>query len=125
MQSWTEMDEFRCVDLQDTFIYSWAVADGALTFEVLVSLWPGHPRYEEPANSHYTCFRKGSLKFFELASIDGLAKMTEVSQSLDLDGTVDYGCFYFLGYDGNERYVVSGDFGEVKLRCAGMEFRIY
>lgn len=51
--------------------------------------------------------------------------MTEVPHAIDLDDTVDYGCFDFLGFEGSGRYVVVGEFGEVKLRCAKTKFRIY
>lgn len=125
MQSWEEMDAFQCVDLTDTFVFSWVVSERTLTFEVLASLWPGHPHYEVPPSSDYTCYRKAKLEFLGLTRIDEIAEMSDVTEAIDADGTNDYGCFDFLGHDGKNGYLVVGEFGEINLVCTELRFQIY
>jgi len=57
MVDWYDMEEFRGVDLNDSWVLSWEETEDNLVFQIEASLWPGHPKYTEPPKSDWTCYR--------------------------------------------------------------------
>lgn len=122
MLNWPDMREFRHVDLNDTFVLSWAVTDDALVFTVEASLWPGHPLYTTPPKADWTCYRKASLSFPGLTQVEGLCSMAESASTTDPDGSIDYGTIDALQKNDDGSYHVSGDFGKVTIYSDALDF---
>lgn len=115
MRSWEEMAAFRHVLVTDCFVLSWAQRDGGIVFEILASLWPGHPLYAPPPPADWTCYREATLRFPNAARVDGLRSMAETPCSTDPDGSVDYGSIDSLWQADDGSYRLDGDFGDVTI----------
>jgi hypothetical protein len=113
---WRENPCFNGISLEDTWIEGWHYDPQVqrLVFDVEFSLWPGHPKYEEPWPNEWTCYKRGRLIFEGVRSLTGLEDQGSVRPALDADDKVDYGNFDALNVDGHA-YEVVGNFGDVRL----------
>jgi hypothetical protein len=105
------------IDLADSWVLGWKERSGVLEFSVEFSLWPESPHYLEPKKDEFTCYRHGILRFEGVTAIDGLRKEEAATFSTDPDGSKDFGNIQsFEDHDDSVR--MSGDFGEVLVRCS-------
>ena len=117
---------FDWVDLEDSWVLGWHL-DAAwhqLIFDLEASLWPGHEYYVPPSPEEHTCYKRARLIFERVASIEGLSPMDAVKPNIDPDGSIDYGNIEGLHQAGEGIYKFGGDFGEVKVKCAGVHLEI-
>ncbi|MCY7375258.1 MAG: hypothetical protein LH472_04720 [Pyrinomonadaceae bacterium] len=117
---------FDGVDLEDSFILGWYFdfAVKKLVFDLEVSLWQGNKYYTPPVNGEYTCYKRGTLVFDDVQSIDGLLPMDSVKHTNDIDGSIDYGNVESLRCESDDTYKVDGDFGEVSVHCRDVRLEI-
>jgi len=66
---WTQIELFKGIDLNDSFILSWVHEDDQLTFDLEASIWPESKYYTTPKEDEYTCYRKATLSFKGFDSI--------------------------------------------------------
>jgi hypothetical protein len=120
-----EMDQFRGVDLEDSWIINWYFDKNkkSLVINLEASLWPESPYYEAPKPGEYTCYKKSLLIFESVESVEGLALVSEVKGNQDLDGSVDYGNIYGLRKDENT-FRFETDFAEIAVKCGSLMFFI-
>jgi hypothetical protein len=88
---WTEMGCFRGIDLNDSFVLSWAHGERDLSFVLEASIWPESEYYQTPKAGEYTCYRPAVLRFTNCKRISGLLEMEEARASTDASGEIDYG----------------------------------
>lgn len=120
---WREMECFRGIDLNDSFVLSWKVEKRRLCFVLEASIWPGSEHYQPPEKKEYTCYRPATLYFRDCDSVSGLNAMSEVRPSVDTNGEVDYGNIDSLtqipgGFE------ILGDFGNVLVKGGQLDFRV-
>ena len=124
MINYDEIEEFKGIDLQDSFVLGWKVEDGDIVFQLEFSLWEDHPEYEKPKPGEYTCYKKGSLIFKSVTNLVGLKLLEDIRPSIDLDGSKDYGEIESLFFEKSGLVHISGEFGVVTFYCQGFEVRI-
>ncbi|MCY7375983.1 MAG: hypothetical protein LH472_08430 [Pyrinomonadaceae bacterium] len=117
---------FDGVDLEDSPVLGWRFdsAVDQLVFDLVVSLWQGHQHYAPPLLGEYTCYKRGSLIFDFVTSINGLLPMNAVKYTTDPDGSIDYGYIEGLRYSNDNKYNFEGDFGEVSVQCQDVCLKI-
>ena len=113
--NWREMEIFRYVDLEDSFILRWERSDTSFTLWLEFSLWPGHAAYQTPLQNEYTCYKRGRLTFPHVTMLGGLIPMKCARRTQDTDGSFDYGSIDNLMMGEGGRVHLSGEFGNVIL----------
>jgi len=121
--NWTDMDVFRGVDLNDSFILNWFHAQGSFFIELEASLWPESKYYSAPVNDEYTCYKKASISFQNIQSIEGLTPVNAVTPTIDIDGSADYGNIDSLT-SSSSKFYVSGNFGNVVINGGEVTFKV-
>ena len=111
MRDWTAIPSFDGLDLTESFISSWEHREGLLQFEVDFVLTKVHPKFRPPVAGEWACFRRGSLIFPNVSSLEGLPKMSSVRPAVDATGANDYGHFDSFTESAPGRFDVTGDFG--------------
>lgn len=117
---------FDYVDLEDSCLLGWHFDPvlNQLIFDLDVSLWRGHEHYAPPLLGEYTCYKRGTLIFDFVTSINGLLPMNVVKYTIDPDGSIDYGYIEGLRYSCDDKYNFEGDFGEVIVQCQDVRLKI-
>jgi hypothetical protein len=121
---WRNLEEFKGIDLNDSFILSWEQSTEKLTFELIISIWPESEFYTKPHPDEYTCYRKGTLSFTGIESLVGLASMESTRYSTDPDGSIDYGNIDSL-VKSERGFNLGGEFGEVTVGGGKLHFEIH
>ena len=98
---WNQIELFKGIDLNDSFVLNWVHENDHLSFELEASIWPESEYYSKPKDGEYTCYRKATLLFLNLENINGLKPIEHTPSSKDLDGTIDYGNIDTLCTTGN------------------------
>ncbi|MGH1451356.1 MAG: hypothetical protein ACRBBM_18280 [Pseudomonadaceae bacterium] len=111
---WREIDLFRGIDLNDSFVLGWHYEGDRLVFNLEVSVWPESKYYYAPKDGEYTCYRKGNLIFEGVKSVRGLLSMAEANRSTDATGECDYGNIDTLLIQSESAQII-GDFGSVEI----------
>jgi hypothetical protein len=111
MRDWTRITTFDGLDPTESFILSWEHREGLLRFEVDFVLTKEHPKFRPAAEGEWACFRRGSLIFPNVRSLEGLPEMLAVRPAVDATGANDYGHFDSFTESGPDRFDVTGDFG--------------
>ncbi|AUD77728.1 hypothetical protein CW740_00145 [Kangiella profundi] len=84
--NWTELEIFKGIDLNDSFVLGCSQSEGRLSFDLEASIWPESKFYTEPKKNEYTCYKKAFLSFVGVDSIQGLKPIEAVASSTDPDG---------------------------------------
>lgn len=93
---WTELSEFKGIDLNDSFVLSWEQSADKVEFNIEASVWPQSAHYSKPKPNEHTCYRKATLTFSGAKEVNGLLPMKVLKPTIDPDGTSDYGSIYSL-----------------------------
>lgn len=122
---WRDLNEFRHVDLAESFVLGWQLDSHTLCVDLDLHLEPGHAFYETPRPAEKVCIRPAILEFPHCESLyrpdDGAgADMGALVAGLGIgkiDGLVVYddGVFELSGKFGT----VVIDAGRPVLRLAG------
>ena len=121
--NWTELEIFKGIDLNDSFVLGWSKGEDRLSFELEASIWPESKFYTEPKENEYTCYRKAFLSFVGIDSIQGLKPINTVATSTDPDGTIDYGNIDSLSIT-SSGFEVEGNFGSVTIKGGELNFEV-
>jgi hypothetical protein len=121
---WQELEIFKGIDLNDSFILNWKHGKDFLTFEIEASIWPESQFYIEPKLNEYTCYRKATLSFINIESLIGLKLLVESPSFIDADGSVDYGNIDSLQLT-SDGFSIQGDFGSVHIKGGAIEFEVH
>ncbi|MDT0581713.1 hypothetical protein [Brumicola blandensis] len=118
------MNSMEGIDLQDSFVLDWSESNSELVFQIEASVWPGSKHYVEPKESEHTCYKKASIRFFDFDSISGLKSKSEVVQSSDASGELDYG--NIDSFSATSRgFLLDGDFGNVLVTGGKVVFTVH
>ena len=112
---YNQFSGFENVYLEDSYLLDIQINPSSIEFSLLVVLNEQHLLYSPPVSDEQYCFRKGILRFPNVAQIRWLEK--SMTPYTDATGTVDYGNidnFYLAG----EYYYVSGDWGSLEIKSS-------
>ncbi|MDO3638559.1 hypothetical protein [Mycolicibacterium arseniciresistens] len=116
MSHYAEMPGLSALYLEDSYLLDIVEAAGRLTFWMSAVLAPEHPAYHDPLPGEQYCYAHGALVFSDVAHTDWLERSTR--RYVDATGETDLGNIDSLtSADGT--YEVTGDWGRVRVRCAG------
>ena len=121
--NWNEIEIFKGIDLNDSFVLSWSRRTNELIFEVEASIWPESKYYEKPKEDEYTCYKPARLSFKNIKQIDGLLDMSQVTPSTDASREKDYGNIDAL-QENSGGFFIEGNFGSISIVGGEMNFEI-
>jgi len=99
--------------LEDSYVLAIDEGVNSLVFELEAVLTEKHSKYEKPRDGEQYCYRRVSLRFLNIDSLEWLDRKLLVFS--DSSGESDYGNIdSFTGGDG--WYALSGDWGRVVVR---------
>ena len=115
---------FKGIDLNDSFVLSWAHENNQLTFALEASIWPESEFYSKHKEGEFTCYRKATLRLANVKSINGLKNIDSVTPTKDPDGSIDYGnietfCQTRTGFK------LSGEFGSLSIKGGELTFEVH
>ncbi|MBU6953255.1 hypothetical protein [Hahella sp. HN01] len=121
---WSQIEIFKGIDLNDSFVLNWDQDGDSLVFDLDASIWPESEYYSKPVEGEYACYRKATLIFTNVKNISGLRNIESVIPTIDPDGSIDYGeietfCLTSSGFK------LSGDFGLVTIQGGEFTFEIH
>ncbi len=121
---WTELEKFRGIDLNDSFVLGWRHEGQSVIFELEASIWPESEHYLPPKPDEYTCYRRATLSFKNVFECTGLMPMSLAPKYTDANGEVDFGNIDSLQILRNG-FNVEGDFGVVHIKGDKLDFEIH
>jgi hypothetical protein len=122
--NWTELEIFKGINLNDSFVLSWSLERSRLSIYIEASIWPESKYYSKPKKNEYTCYKKAVLSFVGVESIEGLKPIDTVHSTTDLDGTIDYGNIDSL-LKTSSGFEIEGDFGSVRIKGGELKFEVH
>jgi hypothetical protein len=109
---WTELREFKAVDLGQSYVLSWRIEAGSLLIDVDLCLCTDHIFYEEPRPAERACYRPALIDFPHCESATdspGVVRLTDSIRRLRP------GKIKGLRRTGEGRYEITGEFGRVAI----------
>lgn len=116
-------DPLYGVMVDDTWVTGWTLQQDILIVDCIFSLWSGNPYYEEPKVGEWTCYKEGQLILHRPQISEGIFSMEEVEQTVDMDGSVDYGSLDSAVLE-NRALTLCGPFGTVKVVLDDFELHL-
>lgn len=111
------MKDIDKIDLQKTFVLDWYITGSDFVIIVDACLLQVHPHYTFPQKDEIGSYRKAQFIFEGIESVSGLLEKSEISASLDPDGTKDYGEIETFAVNTCGEIGISGEFGDVLILC--------
>jgi hypothetical protein len=111
---WSELREFKAVDLAQSFVLSWGVEAGSLLLDVDLFLCPDHAFYEPPRPAEKACYRPALIDFPHCEEASDSASVGRIADSVR---KLRPGKISGLKRTGEGRYEVNGEFGKVIIRA--------
>jgi hypothetical protein len=111
---WTELLEFKAIDLTQSFILSWSIERGSLLVDVDLCLLPDHAFYEKPRPAEKACYRAALIDF---PHCEAAADSASSGRPTDSVRRLRPGKIEGLKRTGEGHYEICGDFGRVVIRA--------
>lgn len=118
---YSELPGLDQVYLEDSFVLGVAVAPGLVDVLLDVVLREGHPAYKRPDGGEQYCFRRGTLRFYDVTEVQW--RMPAGRPALDASGDTDYGGLDEFVLDRATRRLV-GEIGEIAIVCGGQTLNL-
>ena len=112
---WTELREFKAVDLTKSFVVSWDTQSESLLIDLDLNLLPDHAFYEAPRPAQKACFRPAILEFPYCSDIRSDSDSAESPSISDVAADLGSGAIAGLRRIGDGRYEIKGEFGRVEI----------
>lgn len=114
MSNYFEWEGFEALYLEDSYVLGISEEEEIITFYVEAVLTEKHPLYKAPNEDEQYCYKRGRIVF------ENIKERNWVSRSqlefVDSESDADLGNIDSLKLD-NNRYNLSGDWGELELDC--------
>jgi len=114
---WTELREFKAVDMTKSFVLSWDSESESLLIDLDLYLCPEHAFYERPRPAEKACFRPALLEFPYCSSLEYAVGKTDSLSVAEAAGALGLGAIAGLRRVGEGRYEITGDFGRVEIEA--------
>lgn len=112
--NWTDLREFRAVDLTQSFVLSWEFKADSLLIDLDLALCPEHAFYEEPRPSEAACFRPAMLEFPDCTEITN-PLVRNATGNKEVAGILAHGKINNFKLVADGEYVLSGEFGDIGI----------
>lgn len=114
---WTELREFRAVDLTRSFVLSWHLHGDALLLDLDVCLTEAHAFYEPPRPSEDACIRPAVLEFPHCVRLGAAGREAGDGEIGGLASRLGHGRIDGLQRTGDGEYRIDGRFGIVVVHA--------
>lgn len=123
---WRNLREFTGVDLEKSFILSWAYESGTLLADVDLYLTPEHPSYEKPRPAEKVCIRSAVVEFpyCEKVLVDNNVSRDRDVGPRDAVAELGPGAIQGLRRVSDDKYEISGEFPSVLIHAERPILRI-
>jgi hypothetical protein len=115
--NWTELREFRAVDLLQSFVLSWNAESGSLQIDLDLCLCPEHAFYERPRPKERACFRPAILEFPYCSRLVSAVFKGDGNAVSETAGKLASGKISGLRLVDDGRYEMNGAFGRVEIHA--------
>ena len=115
--NWTELREFRAVDLTQSFVLSWETDGGSLQIDLDLCLSPEHAFYERPRPRERACYRPAVLEFPYCSRLETIAARGDADAVSAVAAGLRGGKITGLRLVDEGRYEMSGAFGRVEIHA--------
>jgi hypothetical protein len=115
--NWTELREFRAVDLLQSFVLSWHAESGSLQIDLDLYLCPEHAFYERPRPKERACFRPAILEFPYCSRLVSAVFKGDGNAVSETAGKLASGRITGLRLVDDGRYEMNGAFGKVEIHA--------
>jgi hypothetical protein len=115
--NWTELREFRAVDLLQSFVLSWNAESGSLQIDLDLYLCPEHAFYERPRPKERACFRPAILEFPYCSRLVSAVFKGDGKAVSETAGKLTSGRITGLRLVDDGRYEMNGAFGKVEIHA--------
>lgn len=112
-----QIPELSNIYLEDSYVLALHELSDRVVFDLDIVLTEKHPLYEAPKKGDQYCYKKGSLCFLKVDSIEWIHKKS--IRFSDATGENDYGNIDFFSKNGDV-YSLSGDWGDVRIKCSSV-----
>jgi hypothetical protein len=113
--NWTELREFRAVDLTESFVLSWDAESGSLQIDLDLFLCPEHAFYERPRPRERACYRPAILEFPFCSRIESAGSRAAGDTVSARAAKLASGRISGLRLVDDGHYEMKGEFGTVEL----------
>jgi len=114
---WTELREFRAVDLTESFVLSWNAESGSLQIDLDLFLCPEHAFYERPRPKERGCYRPAILEFPYCSRIKSAVSRGDGDTVSEVAARLAGGRISGLRLIDDGRYEMNGVFGKVEIHA--------
>lgn len=115
--NWTELREFRAVDLLQSFVLSWNAESGSLQIDLDLFLCPEHAFYERPRPKEGACFRPAILEFPYCSRLVSAVFKGDGNAVSETAAKLASGRIAGLRLVDDGRYEMNGAFGRVEIHA--------
>lgn len=115
--NWTELREFRAVDLTESFIVGWGTDRDSLMVDLDLFLCPEHAFYEAPRPAEGACYRPAMLEFPHCVTLSGDKVGTRPRSVSHAAAQLAHGRISGLRVVDDGRYEMTGAFGKVEIHA--------
>jgi hypothetical protein len=115
--NWTELREFRAVDLTESFVLSWDAESGSLQIDLDLFLCPEHAFYERPRPKQHACYRPAILEFPYCSRIESPVTRGKGDAVAAVATKLTAGRISGLRLIDDGHYEMNGAFGKVEIHA--------
>ena len=115
--NWTELREFRAVDLTESFVLSWGANSGSLQIDLDLFLCPEHAFYERPRPKERACYRPAVLEFPYCSRLAATASPGSADAVSEIAAKLTAGKISGLRLVDDGHYEITGAFGKVEIHA--------
>lgn len=114
---WTELREFRAVDLTESFVVAWGIDGQTLLIDLDLFLCPEHTFYEAPRPAEGACYRPALLEFPHCVTLSGDRIGNRPRSISHAAAQLTHGRINGFQVVDDGRYEMSGAFGRVDIHA--------
>ncbi len=112
MTNYHELDEFKDVLLEDSFVIGIKESEVEISFSSELVLRENHPMHRPPKIGEQHCYQDADIIFSNVRHIEWLEKNN--SSFTDANGSVDYGNIDIFQFS-SKGYYLEGDWGRIRI----------
>lgn len=115
--NWTELQEFKGVDLTSSYVLSWGLERGTLQLDIDVCLTPRHPLYEPPRPSEDAFILPAVIEFPLCTRLESRGRQADQAKVKSLTDELAHGRIKSLQCVAEGVYRIDGKFGRVIIHA--------